>query len=328
MPEIISSIPYAGTYVTIDTTQQLNTTADDVIYVSIPNFPNFALINRLQITAIEDGISGAVDIQIMSDAAGYRAATTDHDKQDFVYIAYNDETGNGAPFTTWELDETYSSAIYYKDDTFSNTLHLSLTNVSLTGATAFTIRVWADQLPSDKGYSGRLQSFREAYILYDYETLAFIDYTLAMRNPWHQTLNAIQIFSDIDSNDEYLYIGAMRPFYKIYCSVAVPTNDAADVNLVAEYLDITGTWSTLTVADNTDVAMISGGGAINLPFSYSAAIYWSNPGDWDKRVLPDINSTAPPDGDAPRYWIRLALDAAPATWPTFYSIRQQSATGA
>lgn len=328
MPEITSSIPYDGAYVTLTTTQELSDTAADIIYVSIPNFPIYATIQRLRITAVEDGISGAVDIRVLGDGAGYRAATTDHDRQQFVYIAYNDETGNGLPLLTWELDETYATPIYYRDHTFSNTIHLSLENVTLSAPTAFTIEVWAEQIPSDSGYSGRLQSFREAYLLYDNSATDFVDYSLAMRNPWHQTLNSVQIFADVDSNDEYLYIGAMRRFSRIYCSVDTPIDNATDINLVAEYLDTTGSWSALTVADNTDVAMIAAGAPINLPFSYSGSIYWTAPTDWGKMPLPDVGAVEPPDGDAPRYWVRFALDDSPATWPTFFSIRQYADTGA
>ena len=328
MAEITSSIPYTSALVSLETTQQLNTTAADIIYVSIPNFPNYAMIRRLRITAVEDGISGAVDVRVLSDGAGYRAATTDHGRQQFVYLAYNDETGNGLPLLTWELDETFASPVYYQDDTFSNTFHLSLENVSLTGATAFTVEVWADQITNGAGYSGRLQSFREAYILYDDSATDFVDYTLAMRNPWHQTRSALQILDDIDFNDEYFYIGAMKRFSKVYCHIGTPIDNATDINLVAEYLDNTGTWQALTVANNTDVAMVSGGATINLPFSYSGSIYWTAPSDWGRLALPDVGAVAPPDGDHPRYWVRFAVDDTPATWPTFYSFRQHAATGA
>jgi hypothetical protein len=319
MPRYSTLIP--DNLVTIEGTTKRDLSsaaADDMVCLSIPGFANAARIIKIVIIAAEDSVSGQMDIRIVSNPAAYRDAATQLEAEKYVMIAWDNESGNGAPSPTWKLDEDYDTiGLYCEDATFSNMFHIIFTNVSISKDTSFYVKVWAQEIPKYDQYFGKKPISHENYWLYDSATSAFVDMTANCRNHLYQRSVGFEIFNDTDDNDEFLYIGAFSKFSRVYFDVADSLADAATVSLVAEYLDSAGAWQTLTVQDNTNIGAIENTVAIRMPFVDSGIISWTKPTDWGKLANPETDALT----EEPLYWVRFAIDTAPADWPAFYAAR-------
>jgi hypothetical protein len=295
------------------TTLELGNVDGNYIFTSLRGWSNKSILRRLQITAETTGITGNVDIRVLKNPGVYRSAVAPANEFEVV-AAFNDNGGAGAPSPTWKLDYSFSNdGVFYEDDLLSNTLHLMIENESLSAATSFIVRAWGDSVTDYSSYFNHDHNSGFAYWRNDTSDSIWTNLGSNCSNHTY-TRSANTSFTVFDevTTDQYFYIGAYRPFNKVYFDIN--SGNTTQTTLVAEYYKNDATWASLTLSDNTD-AFISGS---SYPLAHSGVVAWTIPTDYAIASNP-ITTGTPPDSE-PRYWVRFGLDDI-ATTPTFYAIR-------
>ena len=306
------------------TTSVLTNTADDSFFISLKDWPNKAIIDRVTIAATTDSVTGPLDILILSDPAAYRAASTPA-TEDYVLAAWYNETGEPGPNTSWKIDERYAEGIYVNDATLSNSLHLYFKCVdvggnTLSNSTAFNIKIYGRPVFDMENYFNRQHIYHEVEWNNDISVPVWTDLTINAKNVT-DIRNSSMTFNMVTATSatQQFYVGAFNKFTRVYFDVATP--NTTQIDLTAEYYRTDGTWQPLTIFDCTDDTLN------NNPYtmSYSGLIYWTEPSQWE-RLLLDDSLGVPPDAvwqfgaGLPRYYVRFSLGSI-ATNPAFYSIR-------
>jgi hypothetical protein len=317
-PRLESDVVVSGT------TPELTKEDGSFVFLSIPNWPNKAIIDRISIMALTDGITGTMNIKILSDPAAYRALNAP-DNERYVLAAWDTEDGAAGPNTSWKLDERYVDGILIQDDTLSNCFHIYLEpeGDGMTDDSQYEVKVYGRPLFDMENYFNRQHIYDEVYWRGDTVSNEWKDLTLQSRNANNIKMSSKKFnLITLASTDQYFYVGALNKFTRVSFDVA--DENSTEVSLIAEYYDISGNWTQLSSLYDCTDSQINGD---DYPFSHSGIVYWTMPTNWSATQLPSTDAL-PPDAlwqfgeTVPRYYVRFGLSDI-STNPTFYSVRIQ-----
>ncbi len=323
MPLIVSNVNNYDAYAFADTVS-LAAAATNYVHLSLGPWPNKARLKRLRIESNTASVSGSMDILVLTDPAGYRAATV---TDPYIQLAWNNETGAGDPMTTWVLDELINgeSGSLVEDSLKSNRLHIYLYSEGMSDASTYTVRAWGQQVLDYKTEFTHQALYDQVYWVKDTNDV-YTDLTEQCLSSFLYEPTAS--FSLWTAATDYFYIGCFSPFTKVMFNIA--TAATGNKTLSADYYGSSG-WTPIPALFDCTDSCPSGTAT---PFSHSGVISWALPTDIIKSLLPSADGIPPDhqhyyatgtgwagDGDGrPRYWVRFAVDGV-ANSPTFHSIR-------
>jgi hypothetical protein len=289
--------------------------AGNTVYVTIPNWPNYANLSRVIINASQ--AYSNVTATILSDGAAFRAGTAG---------AYIQGSGNDTATNVSASAIAFTPSLYVEDALHAGCLYVRLTG-TFTSGTVFTVTaIGSAALGGTTTANERtgVSGDRTWRVLSQPAGSTALDRTiLALQNgnPYGiGNTNTCATWTALAASTDTLLMGAARPFTKVLALVPNYSSQPAGTALTAQYWNGTA-WATATVADNT-----SDGQAVPSSFSTSGVIELTLPSDWAAMKLPTdpltieengiIAGTQPAIGqfnNPARYWLQLSLSGLSGT---------------
>lgn len=300
------------------TTPEFVATAGNQIYVSVPKaVTDEVVLKRLRIIGetLTATAGDILDIKIVDDAAGYRAALAATTSDNHVVFGWNDQPPEEGPNFNWVSDITFSDDVIYSDTNRSNNLYLLITAPNgINTNTTFLVDFWGDQLPMQNYSFESGHKADQTHPLVYRENAAGNWKKLDVANLQENSNMAVSLFQ---ANTDKIYFGLPKPWEGLWFNLAAAASDAGLITTWKYYNG--STWAALTVKDNcTDYQSV-----LATQFAYSGVIDWDAPSAWRPTMLWDAVETyyAPPYGDS-LYWVSMEISDY-TIQPTFKWIRRK-----
>lgn len=223
--------------------------------VTVYPIPSFCRIDKITLVASAMPGSTTVNMTVVNDGAGWRAASGNSAKAPFI-------VGTGSATMAANVATfTFSGGLYYEDSYRTNCLYLNFSNSSFANGDTFTVTVEGVQMAPYK-----LEHVDTSPFLGDnsWRILRLdannncTDLTQKLSrngNPYGlgSTLENSESFTAFDTASDYLYIGSVRPWTSAMFLVPSGSQNATAVTF-ATYDG--STWNTTTnIQNNTTAAM-------------------------------------------------------------------------
>lgn len=244
------------------------------IALSIPGWPAWAFVGRIQVTATSP--FSALTTTIVSDAAAYLAATGGAQAR-FVQQSHAD-AANAVSVSTFDFGGGYS-----EDASKVGFLSLVLSSgTAFATGTVFTVVADARRaqpfLAADNDGSGRRYDY--SFRVLRQSTGGVNDLSTSLRNLAAfaaPTLPSEVGVTALSASTEYLYVGSAQLFSRL--AFVVGTGLPVGVGVVAEYWN-GSSWASITPLDNTSDQQVTPSG-----FSYSGLWTITPPAGWAAQKL-------------------------------------------
>ena len=284
--------------------------------VTVYPIPSFCKISKITLISSAAPASGTVNLSVLNDGAGWRAADGNTAKAAFI-------VGTGSSTMAANIATfTFTDGLYYEDAYRTNCLYLNFSNSSFANGDTFTVTVEGIEMAPYKLEHNDTTPFlgdNSWRILRRDANSVTTDVTQKLTrngNPYGlgSTLENSESFFGFDAAADFLYIGSVRPWTNALFLVPSGSQNSTAVTF-ATYDG--ANWNTTTsIQDNTSAAMttassLSYSGVIKVT-SWSGAVASRlslDPLDELYNDYEDFTQNIPRPGGffyyPERYWLRM-----------------------
>jgi hypothetical protein len=223
--------------------------------VTVHPIPSFCKICKITLISSAAPGSGTINLSVLNDGAGWRAASGNSAKAPFI-------VGTGSSTMAANIATfTFTGGLYYEDAYRTNCLYLNFSNSSFANGDTFTVTVEGIEMAPYKVDHTETTPFlgdNSWRILRRDASNNITDLTQKLMrngNPYGigSTLENSESFLSFDTSSDYLYIGSVRPWSNAL--FLVPSGSQNSTAVTFATYDGSAFNTTTSIQDNTSAAM-------------------------------------------------------------------------